>query len=268
MDIAIRRWSCICGRRTLQDNTCQVSLSRAQTLAGYVQFYAFCTVWLDKRTSFEQHYEAALSYFDRQLDKHAGSIVRCRTEADARAAIAGGKCGAFLSIEGAEAISCDPGKLELAYEQGVRMIAPCWNAPNALTGSIVSGGGLTAQGREFVRRAQKLGILLDVSHISEKAFWDLCDITEKPFVASHSNSRAVCRHVRKSHRRAVQSAVPDRRHGRAQPLRRIFEGRWSRDVRGRLAAYRAFPGAGRRGTYRARRRSGWLQRAARGLCRA
>ena len=70
----------------LQDNTCQVSLSRAQTLAGYVQFYAFCTVWLDKRTSFEQHYEAALSYFDRQLDKHAGSIVRCRTEADARAA--------------------------------------------------------------------------------------------------------------------------------------------------------------------------------------
>ena len=98
----------------LQDNTCQVSLSRAQTLAGYVQFYAFCTVWLDKRTSFEQHYEAALSYFDRQLDKHAGSIVRCRTEADARVAIAGGKCGAFLSIEGAEAISCDPGKLELA----------------------------------------------------------------------------------------------------------------------------------------------------------
>ena len=180
----------------LQDNTCQVSLSRAQTLAGYVPFYAFCTVWLDTRTSFEQHYEAALSELDRQLDKHAGSIVRCRTEADARAAIAGGKCGAFLSIEGAEAISCDPGKLELAYEQGVRMIAPCWNAPNALTGSIVSGGGLTAQGREFVRRAQKLGILLDVSHISEKAFWDLCDITEKPFVASHSNSRAVCRHVR------------------------------------------------------------------------
>lgn len=84
----------------LQDNTCQVSLSRAQTLTGYVQFYAFCTVWLDKRTSFEQHYEAALSYFDRQLDKHAGSIVRCRTKADARAAIAGGKCGAFFVHRG------------------------------------------------------------------------------------------------------------------------------------------------------------------------
>ena len=89
-----------------------------------------------------------------------------------------------------------PGKLELACAQGVRMIAPAWNAQNALTGSCMTGGGLTAQGKEFVRRAQKLGMILDVSHISEKAFWDLCDITEKPFVASHSNSRAICKHVR------------------------------------------------------------------------
>lgn len=73
----------------LQDNTCQVSLSRAQTLAGYVQFYAFCTVWLDKRTSFEQHYEAALSYFDRQLDKHAGSIGPLQN----RSRCARGDCG-------------------------------------------------------------------------------------------------------------------------------------------------------------------------------
>ena len=180
----------------LPDNSCQVSLRRVQALSGYVQFYAFCTVWLQKEGSFETHYQNALAYFNRELDENTGRVVRCRNESDARAAIRDGKCGAFLSIEGAEAISCDPGKLDLAYEQGVRMIAPCWNAENALTGSIVTGGGLTARGREFVRRVQRLGILLDVSHISEKAFWDLCDITEKPFVASHSNSRAVCRHVR------------------------------------------------------------------------
>ena len=180
----------------LTKNSGHVSLQKAQALSGYVQFYAFCTVWLPKSDSFESHYEKALAYFDRELDENAGRIVRCSNEKDARAAVAAGKCGTFLSIEGAEAISCDPGKLEMAYAQGVRMIAPCWNAENALTGSIVSGGGLTEKGREFVRRAQKLGIILDVSHISEKAFWDLCDITEKPFVASHSNSRAICRHVR------------------------------------------------------------------------
>ena len=137
-----------------------------------------------------------MEHFNRQLDENKDQIVRCKNEADARAAIGSGKCGAFLSIEGAEAISCDPGKLELACAQGVRMIAPAWNAQNALTGSCMTGGGLTAQGKEFARRAQKLGMILDVSHISEKAFWDLCDITEKPFVASHSNSRAICKHVR------------------------------------------------------------------------
>ena len=180
----------------LTQNSGHVSLRRAEALSGYVQFYAFCTVWLPKDDSFEGHYEKALAYFNRELDENADKITRCSNEADARRAVRDGKCGAFLSIEGAEAISCDPGKLEEAYAQGVRMIAPCWNAENALTGSIVTGGGLTQRGREFVRRAQKLGIILDVSHISEKAFWDLCDITEKPFVASHSNSRAVCRHVR------------------------------------------------------------------------
>jgi membrane dipeptidase len=55
---------------------------------------------------------------------------------------------------------------------------------------------LTDRGRAFVRRAQELGILIDVSHLSEKAFWDLVDITSAPIVASHSNSRAVCDHSR------------------------------------------------------------------------
>ena len=89
--------------------------------------------------------------------------------------------------------------LQLAAElaaQGVRMIAPVWNAENALAGSCMTGGGLTAQGREFVRRAQRAGIIVDVSHSSERTFWDICEIAEKPIVASHSNAKAVCGHVR------------------------------------------------------------------------
>ena len=177
-------------------NTCQVSLERAKKLPGYVQFHAFCTVWLQKEGSFEAHYQNALANFRRELDENADQIVRCGTEADARHAIEHGKCGALLSIEGAEAISCDPGKLDLAYEQGIRMIAPVWNAENALAGSCVTGGGLTAQGREFVRRAQKLGIILDVSHLSEEGFWDLCDITEKPFVAPEDVTPLMRRHAK------------------------------------------------------------------------
>lgn len=183
-------------KEKLEESTCQVSLRRAEALAGYTQFYAFCTVWQQDEDNFEARYEKALSYFERQLAESSGRIVRCGTEQDARRAMDSGKCGAFLSIEGAEAIACDPGKLELAHARGIRMIAPTWNFENALAGSCVTGGGLTAQGREFVRRAQALGIIIDVSHISERAFWDICDIAEKPIVASHSNARAVCGHAR------------------------------------------------------------------------
>ena len=110
--------------------------------------------------------------------------------------MAEGKTAAFLAIEGAEAIGCDPGRLDEAYEQGVRMVSLVWNVENPLTGSCVTGSGLTQKGKEFFRRAQRLGMLVDVSHLSERGFWDMAELAEKPIVASHSDSFAVCPHPR------------------------------------------------------------------------
>ena len=62
---------------------------------------------------------------------------------------------------------------------------------NVLCGSHKTGGGLTERGREYVFEAQRLGMLIDVSHISDEAFWDIMDVTQAPVVATHSNSRAV-----------------------------------------------------------------------------
>ena len=124
----------------LQDNTCQVSLSRAQTLAGYVQFYAFCTVWLDKRTSFEQHYEAALPILTASWTSMPAASSAAEPKPMRARRLRAANAAHFCPSRARRQSPCDPGKLELAYEQGVRMIAPCWNAPNALTGSIVSGG--------------------------------------------------------------------------------------------------------------------------------
>ena len=67
-----------------------------------------------------------------------------------------------------------------------------WNEQNVLTGSHVTGGGLTELGVEYVKEAQRVGIIVDVSHISDEGFWDIMKVTEKPIVASHSNSRVVC----------------------------------------------------------------------------
>ena len=182
----------------LADSACDVSLKRAAELPGYLQFYAFCMPWMEKEqnVSCEELFKKCHEDFMAQLADNADRITLCHDGGEAEAAVRAGRCGALLCIEGAEAISCDPGKLELAKAMGISMVTLTWNFENALSGSIMTGGGLTRQGREFVREAQRLGILIDVSHLSEKGFWDLCDITEKPFIASHSNARGVCRHKR------------------------------------------------------------------------
>ena len=82
------------------------------------------------------------------------------------------------------------------FQAGFRVSTLGWNESNVLTGSNQTGEGLTDLGREYVRNAQNLGILVDVSHISDAGFWDIMKITQAPVIASHSNSRAVCGHAR------------------------------------------------------------------------
>ena len=72
------------------------------------------------------------------------------------------------------------------------MVNLCWNSDNALCGAALGGGGgLTDNGREFVRAAQGCGVAVDLSHASERAFWDVLEIAEKPVIASHSNAAAL-----------------------------------------------------------------------------
>ena len=97
----------------------------------------------------------------------------------------------ILTLEGTAGIRYDAARLEELYRTGFRVVSLGWNEQNPLTGSHRTGGGLTDQGREFVREAQRLGYLVDVSHISDEGFWDLIKITEGPVIATHSNSRSV-----------------------------------------------------------------------------
>lgn len=136
--------------------------------------------------------------FAESCRRHAAVMVQCRSGLDIDTAVATGKMAAVLSVEGGELLDCDPDRLDWAMEAGVRCINPTWNHANALSGSNVEDRerGLSEVGREFVRQAQKRNILLDVSHLSDPGFWDLVDITEKPIVATHSNSRQLCDHTR------------------------------------------------------------------------
>jgi len=106
---------------------------------------------------------------------------------------------ALLSIEGADFVGSDLFLLELVHNMGVRLITLTWNGRNSLGDGVLTGGncsGLTGIGRRAVKTMQDLNIIVDVSHLSEKGFWDVSAIAAKPFVASHSNAWAVCSHPR------------------------------------------------------------------------
>ena len=180
----------------LLENTLAVSLARAQRLGTWAQFFAFCTALVKAKLPRPEIFSRALDNFHAQLCENEDKITLCRTVSEAETAMQAGKCAAFLAIEGAEAVREDEGLLERAYEMGVRMISLVWNLPNSLAAPCGSDEGLTEKGRHFFKRAQALGMLVDVSHVSEKGFWDMAELAEKPIVASHSNSAAMCRCVR------------------------------------------------------------------------
>lgn len=168
-------------------------LPAVKRMGKLAQVFAFCTTCWKTEEQPQALYRNALANLHRELELHSKDAILCGNSSDVFAAWDRGVPLAVIpALEGAEAIHCDPGLLEEAARDGIRMISLVWNHENALGGSHVTGGGLTAQGREFVRRAQKLGILIDVSHGSDALFYDVCEISERPIIASHSNSRAVC----------------------------------------------------------------------------
>lgn len=108
-----------------------------------------------------------------------------------------GCAAAFLSIEGAELL-CTDEHIRRAYDAGVRMVTLSWNGRNryACGAKTDNDAGLTPRGRALVQALVQRRIIIDVSHLSDAGFWEVCAETEAPFAASHSNSRKVCPHYR------------------------------------------------------------------------
>ena len=123
------------------------------------------------------------------------------------------KIGALLSLEEGDVMFQDLDLLDFWYRMGVRMIALTWNYPNAIgapnvnfeecsTGDykvptplfrIETEQGLSEYGKAYVRKCEELGILVDVSHLGDRAFWEVMEMAHKPVIASHSNCRVLCK---------------------------------------------------------------------------
>lgn len=168
----------------LFENPYQVDFERLCKFTPAAQVFA---VW-------NGNYEDKVRLLRLSCVRWRGMAELCSTPEQVISANAAGKIAALLSVEGAENLDCDIEKLRLARERdGIVMLNLCWNHDNALCGSAMdSGSGLTPLGREFVRECQRLGVAVDLSHASERTFWDTIEIASKPVIASHSDSAALC----------------------------------------------------------------------------
>lgn len=184
---------------SLAKNECHIDLERAGKLEAYAQCFACFTTSIPEPM---QHispivvFERELATIQREVDKNSGRIAIAYSPEEIRQNREQGMMSAILTLEGTAGIDYNPELLEDLHMIGFRIASLGWNEKNPLTGSNVTGGGLTDQGREFVREAQRLGILVDVSHISDEGFWDIMKITDSPIIATHSNSRRLCGHSR------------------------------------------------------------------------
>ena len=184
---------------SLRKNSGHIDLERAVKLGGYAQCFACFTTDIPELVhgiSPIVLFERELATIQREVDKNSDLISIAYSVDEIEENRANGKMSAILTLEGTAGIDYNPALLEDLWAIGFRVTSLGWNEKNPLTGSNVTGGGLTDLGREYVKEAQRLGMRVDVSHISDEGFWDIMKITEAPILATHSNSRAVHNHSR------------------------------------------------------------------------
>lgn len=144
--------------------------------------------------------EPILESIDRfhQMVLSCEDMVWVRTSKDLDKVINEGKIGALLSLEGVDGLQGQMSLVRIMHQLGIRAAGLTWNYSNWAADGVMEprGGGLTAKGKLFVEECNKLGIILDVSHLSEKAFWEVSELSSKPIIASHSNAKAICDHPR------------------------------------------------------------------------
>lgn len=161
-----------------------------------------------------QHTAIAMMSLLFRLERQSqGQLRVVLTADDIEDALRQDVLAAILHFEGAEAIDPDLQALDVFYRAGLRSLGPVWSRPNAFAqgvpfafpSSADTGPGLTEAGRNLVRACNDLGIMLDLSHINERGFWDVADLSTAPLVATHSNVHALCPSARNLTDRQLQA---------------------------------------------------------------
>lgn len=193
-------------RGTLAENPYSVDLARLQKEDSLLQCFStfFHTGYIPKPVRESAAFCMAnrrIDVFERQLAACRGRMVHVRSFSDLERCAREDRVGALLTLEDGVPIGKRLERLRHFYDRGIRLVTLTWNYENAIgfpnSGRTwIMNSGLKPFGFEAVEEMERLGILVDVSHLSDGGFWDVARVCKKPFIASHSNARAVTNHPR------------------------------------------------------------------------
>jgi membrane dipeptidase len=177
----------------------QLDLPRMREAGHTLQFFS-CFVEPDYKP--ERSLSRLLQYIDtfwEEVGQDPEAVAVTGRASLERLLTTPGGVGGAISVEGAEALATDEFRLRTLWRLGVRLLSFTWNQRNDLAdgaGEDPGGGGLSRAGRTMVQAMNRMGMVLDVSHIAEQGFWDIMEVAEAAPIASHSNCRALCDHRR------------------------------------------------------------------------
>lgn len=174
---------------SLYKNKLHLDFERLKKQECCLQFMA---IWTEPQYTPDQAFERCLKVLDfyySQIRDDINTVL-------AADGICNDKLNVLLSVEGGDLLDGKTERLYKLYDMGIRAMTLTWNGDNCIGGGIGNNAkGLTDFGIEVVREMNRLGMIVDVSHLSEKGFWQVADMCEA-FVASHSNCRVICNHPR------------------------------------------------------------------------
>jgi len=185
--------------QNLWSNDGHLDLKRLKEQGCALQFFA---AWIEPQ--FEKYGALArcidiIDKFYIELEVNTEHLHLIEKSSDVDFAIENNKIGALLSIEGGSALEGKLSTLRMLYKFGVRAMTLTWNGRNEIADGIGEGdraGGLSKFGFDVVREMNNLGMIVDVSHLSERGFWDVAQCSSHAFIASHSNAKTLCNHPR------------------------------------------------------------------------
>ncbi|HEX7057886.1 MAG TPA: dipeptidase [Bacilli bacterium] len=195
------------------DDAAALDAALPRLISGNVQVQTFALFLPEEQSvpTFRKLIRLTDLFYERVASFPEIRVLRCREDL---AALKKGEIGALLSLEGVGGLEGDFAYLRTLYRLGLRVVGLTWNFANWAADGVreTRQGGLTQKGRALIAECERLQLIVDVSHLTERGFWEVAELNARPFIASHSNVYELCAHPRNLNERQIKEII--RRDGR------------------------------------------------------